>query len=662
MIPTPKNLIDTIKNPMYRIKFYANCVNYLQNLNINLKINIIDNNAYFLEPLRVHLTKNNNIKLFTYLSDTLPTQTSTFCYRELNLSSKAYTPLFTQLHAITQKSIKSLADDIQIPSVTPTYYIISETELSGLFPVEYNYSTINLLLGIKSLEILEYQNISRLSEFLTSTKPDIVKGLKPFLDFHTYYHTKLDFNERERMLIFSGCVLTVMGTIYTDDVDMIYIALGDTFQNINNFKNKIELNKDYDCHLMFKDKIEKTHKMKVREYLFSWFTRGWPNLGNAENMFDVVSNPNHHFHFMGMKFISLELTVARVIKRASASSYIDLMMLERFNSYTKTRMCFPNVSIQEGRISVFNDKLINIKLLKIKKFLKEWYNIEVTYDELKNKIYKCRDKPFEIYDTKPIRNYYTNEILKYHTQVMNYYIEKFFDKEAILDIGAGPLRQVEIYEQMGFKKLVALEPSKESIKTGYERFKEKCNKLKLVFVEGIGDTEWENDSNYFPILSNKPYKSILFKFTIHYMVKNFEKLFSNLKNVVDDDCTIIVSCLDGDILKEKFKTNGKYEIQQGDEPIYGAYDFPEEGVVSTDYQQIMIYFKGVYGVENGSIEYIVSIDYLISLFKKIGFYAVLNKNFMQITVPELYEGRKKYNNAQTKVSELHHILIFKNKK
>lgn len=682
MLPSVSDLLNTLNRSIYRTSFYSKCVDYLKRIsNKNSPIYEIENVNYVLEPMRLYFI-NSNVPLYLYLSNNLPQMANEskfkYAYRKLALTVKSQDALFRQINAIKLGTLKGLCSDeddtdsnteeITRLSFNGTnsvkYLLISLDQVPSdniknlYFKVPSNYATLSLLLGIKSLDILEYQNLDRFCGYINSDNKTILKELKPLFDFYDF-HKDLTTIEKERILVFSGCVLTVLGTVYTNDVDLMYIAVGEKHDGIEEFKRKIKTNKDYDAHLIFKDHIEKTAPNKVRSYLFDWFTRGWPQLDNANTIFDVVADPEHHFHFMGIKFISLELTVKRIQKRAYSSSYVDLIMLEKFNNYTKTKICFPNLSIREGIISIYDDKLIDTKLKSIQGYLKEWHDVDMSYDELKSKIFMCRDKPFDIYASRPLRYRYTNDIIIYHTNVMNYYVDNYFDKEKLLDIGAGPLRQAEYYEEIGIKHLVAIEPSKESIKTGLERYETKTKKrMKLDFIEGIGDEIWSGNPVYQPVMDNAPYKSILFKFTIHYMIKNLDILLDNLVSTVTPDATIIISCIDGTKLMERMKNKKKYEIYLGDDPLYGVYDFPSKDDTE-NYKQIMIYFKGVYGVESGSIEYIVDINYLIDKFKQIGFDIILSKNFMDIDVPELNKLRSNYNDAQKRVSQLHHLLIFK---
>ena len=150
---------------------------------------------------------------------------------------------------------------------------------------------------------------------------------------------------------------------------------------------------------------------------------------------------------------------------------------------------------------------------------------------------------------------------------------------------------------------------------------------------------------------------ILFKFTIHYMLLNFEILLKNIINVDNKNTIIIISFIDGDIIEKKLKeNNGRYEIILGDEPLYGIYDMNER---KNNLHKVTVYFKGVYGVDNGSVEYLVNSKWLINKFYNIGYKVIENKNFLNIDKSNLVDLRNKLNNDQKKVSEIHKILVLK---
>ena len=78
-----------------------------------------------------------------------------------------------------------------------------------------------------------------------------------------------------------------------------------------------------------------------------------------------------------------------------------------------------------------------------------------------------------------------------------------------------------------------------------------------------------------------------------------------------------------------------------------------------EFRQIMVYFKGVYGVEIGSIEYAVDVDKLIKDFESIGYKAIFNKSFDEIDEPHLRKMRNNFKEAQLEISKMQHMIILK---
>ena len=369
-----------------------------------------------------------------------------------------------------------------------------------------------------------------------------------------------------------------------------------------------------------------------------------------------MADPEYHFYFMGIKMIGTKMIIERLLSRASPSAFVDLIMLNKINNY-ESKPCFPNLTIRQGKITVYDNKTIEKKLRTICNYFHHWHDMKMCSNQLKKKIPRCDTLPHYIYKKEPERNKYTSLITSYHDKVMKYYIRKYFSRTKLLDIGAGPLRNLKFYEIIGIRNLIAIEPSKDSVQRGLEKYKNINPNMKVDLIEGYGDENWlKNNKVYDVVIKNKPYKSILLKFSIHYMIKKLDTLLNNIKNVESDNTIIIVSCLDGNLINKKLnKYNGKYEIFIEDEPLYGIYKMDPDN----EYKKIMVYFKGVYGVEKGSVEYLVDINNLIEKFSLIGYRAIENKSLLNVNVPYLNKMKNKLNRRQKLVSELHKIIIFK---
>lgn len=663
-------LIKSIKSrdESLQTKFYKKCVKKLESYKIESgnMINKIPDDRYILESIRIFLLQSEH---FIYIIDRTILQMAkdnkSVSYREYDdpkLSEKAINNLLHQIYAMEENNIKYMCREtpykIEHPCLVLSKENIYEKNDKCICILDENkYSVINLMLGVESLDLLEHQNLERFCSYIVSEKSDIKKSTNMFGKFYKFYN-KLDLQTKERLILFSGSILHSLGTTYTSDIDIIYYGEGESKDKIAELVNTFRNINYCDYYVIYGKKI--LARKPSGEYQYKWLLEKWPGLVGKDNIVELMADPKYRFHFLGIKMVGVKMIIERLLSRASPSAFVDLIMLKKINKY-KSSPCFPNLSLRQGKITVYNHKQKNKALKTVKKYFKEWHGVSTSVNSLKREIIECNEKPHNIYSKEKEKFQYSTEITRYHNMFSKSYIDKYFKKTNLLDVGAGPLRQVYFYKKIGINKLVAIEPSDYSIKEGLESIKKRNIVLDVNVINGYGDESWEDNDKYSDVIKNKPYKSILFKFTIHYMLKNIDTVIQNIKSVDKDNTVIMITCLDGNKIEEKLKeNNGRYEIIIGDEPLYGIYDMEN---VENGLKQIMIYFRGVYGVESGSIEYIVDIDWLISKFESIGYGVLENKSFLETSQPHLIKIRDKLNETQKKVSELHKILIFsKNQK
>jgi hypothetical protein len=662
-------------------QFYKECIDKLKRCD-PIIYNKIPEDKYILESIRVHLIYNNHD---IYICDSSLINSvfdkKNITYREFDkINKKSVDNMLHQIDAIEFKSMKGICNNYQFDINTPCLIIIENNNIGNnnskiikdnsnkLIKITNKLEIVNLMLGIESIKILGHQDLKRFCNFIdlaTELSSDINKSVTMFNRFYEFYNT-LETKFKERMILVSGSVLHSIGTTYTSDVDIIYYGENQSKDEIQELETKLKnynkIQNDCDYYIIFNKSI--ISREKVGGYFYDWIYEKWPSLVGKDNMVEVMADPEHHFHFMGMKFMSVQLIIERLLLRAAPAAFVDLVMLKKINNYDSDP-CFPNLSLRKGHMTIYTDKEIDKKLYTVKNYFKAWHNIDTNINDLKKDIKKCNELPHYIYSKKPDRNQYSSEIIRYHNMSAKHYINKYFKTDKLLDIGAGPLRNIEYYQRIGIKKLVAIEPSSMSIKEGKQYHKDKHLRISLDFIEGFGDELWEGNTTYKDVVRQKPYDSILFKFTIHYMIKNIDIVLKNISNVDKIGTTIIITCLDGNKINEKLNKHnansvGRYEIIFGDEPLYGVYSFNNNNNTNNNsLKQIMVYFKGVYGVESGSIEYVVDTSLLINKFNSIGYTVLENTNFLDINDPELIRIKNKLNNAQKLVSELHKIIVLK---
>lgn len=665
-----KKLIDS--------KFYEKCIEEIKKIDKNgiIEINNIDNNKYLLESLRLYLIEFfDEYDYLLYNGD----YKGEDIIRKIELNRNGTRNFLNQIKAIEYNDIKKLCEPMEYKNTDKERTNMREQEndknilniviennsnnkkknenKSLLYKIN-KIESLNLLLGYNTLQVIEKQDMDRLCSYIFSEKKEVKRTITMIKDFIDYYK-RVNENIKKRTIIFSGAILTSLGTTYTEDIDLIYYGENQN-ENVIEEVKKIYNKKYIDYSIINNKRVIKANGYS-RSYLYEWLTKEWPQLLNIESIKEVITNPEHHYYFMGMKLISVELTIERLMKRSSPSSFVDLIMLEKVNNY-KSQPCFPNLVLRQGKITIYDDNMINKKLQTVKKYFKHWHNIDYSLTNLKNKIKRCTEDPHNIYKNKVTsQNPYSKNIKLYNKLITKYLVKKFQNNSnKILDIGSGKMQFLVFYKNLGINNIYGIEPSQYSIEGMYKIIEDRnvnMNNIKLNVVEGKGDKSWTN-SKYESIVNNKPYKLIIFNFSIHYMLENIQTLINNIDCIDNENTIIIITFIDGDKIAKIFENNDRYEIFIQDEPYYGIYKFNYNA--NQNLNKIMVYFKGIYGVESGSIEYLTQREYLERHFKKIGYKIILDKNFTEFKdkYKNLYNN---FNDSMKQIIDLQRTLVFKKK-
>ena len=642
------NIVDIYQsvekqNMLFPTQFYQDCLRKLNRMEGT--ITAISEDKHILEAVRLHATHHNYYHLYIGHND--PPNSTT--WRTLSVTPKGRDNIFRQLFAIEKRNLSSLCSS-GYPEMETLIVILSSKELRDGSLIEISKEafadSLKLLLGIESIKVAEHQDLIRFCRFMRSSKKEESESTRMF---EIFLKTWWNFDEmvKTKSIIFSGAILHSLGTTYTQDMDIIYYGEEDDDETISQVVSKYQSTKKADYAIIHKGIVKKEIEMS---YMYDWYTQKWPQIIGVNHIKEVLADPEHHFHFMGLKLVSVEMTIAKLMKRAMASAFVDLIMLKRVNGY-KIDPCFPNLSLRQGKIVIYNDREIKDTLRKVSQYFRWWHGIE----ELKNEIKRCDELPHKIYAKKPDRNPHTSQLMFYHNQVMKYYMGQYLRNTKLLDVGAGPLRNIRYYDSIGIRRLVGIEPSAESIREGLERKKEVNALINVTMIEGYGDTSWKDNPTYKVVMGEKPYDAILFKFTIHYMIREIDQVVKNIEQVDKEGTVLMISCLDGNMISSKLaKHRGRYEVFVGDEPLYGIYDFDYHD----GHRRILVYFKGVYGVEQGSIEYLIDVNKVIHKFQGIGYKLIENRRMVD-TEGKLKGLRHKLNKQQYKIAELHRLLIMR---
>ena len=659
-----KSLDDYIEKNPY-LEFYKESKKQISEMASPLK-EIPTDNPYILEAVRIELLAN---KYNIYLSNKLH-KPSDDTYRLLKLDKISKDNLLFQLELFNKHNdILAIDNSIKIPDIDfdqndmlyDVYIIFTKDKIeddNNYIELKNSYEILGYVCGIESINILKYQKMDRIINFINGKNKD---ASDIYILLNKYLHISQTNKpyQRDRMLVMSGAIFQIIGLTYTRDVDVLIITnknrkyVDDTVDRFNEYKL------DIDLHIRDENNnwIENNHK--IVKYQSQWLTTTLPNLGGASDIFDVVSNPKYHMIIMGIKFFNLDLTIKKILSRSNASSLTDLIMLEKINGYKIENLCVPNMTIRQGRLVVFTRSYIK-KLIKTIKFkLRDYYKYNMEIEELQTYIKRCTSENFDIYKGKTIYDPDTSLIKRYHADVKLLIFQKYGKGlKTLLDIGSGQMTDMKMWKEMEIDHVIGIEPSIHSINNAYERM-ERYNIKNIEIINGTGDADWKQSDIYKQIFDYK-YDIITLQYTIHYMIHNLDQLITNLLNVMKDGCIIFINCMDGNKISKEIQNGKHIEVRNDTEPIFtiSRYDDGSDQNQQENNKSsvpILVYFKGAHGVASGSVEFIVDIDNLISEFEKHNITLIDRKPFL------FYKSKnsRKMSDIQKRVSSYYVSLVFK---
>lgn len=289
-------------------------------------------------------------------------------------------------------------------------------------------------------------------------------------------------------------------------------------------------------------------------------------------------------------------------------------------------VCVPNMEIINDELMIYNETNIEKLISKIHDDISDKYHIKISVKHLQKMITKCHEHGFEIYKGQPERDTDTDIVKKFHLDVKKSLYKKYCHNiNFLFDSGCGRLTDLFYWNDSGIRNVYCVEPSVDSIESGKKRYEKvkRTIKTNILVINGFGDIDWETDVKYRSI-SDKKYDVITFHFTIHYMIDNIDMIMKNLKLISKNGTKIIITCMDGNLIKEHLKSSSNSQIvvkNKNGKIIFAIGEYSDNS--------ILVYLKGGYGMEYGSIEKIVDIDKLQKTFSKNNFKLIERKPFLQ---------------------------------
>jgi hypothetical protein len=621
MIIKSENIIKSINkfNSYYLVKMFNKIIKYFETYEIK---NIINENEYELIGIIIYLFLNNTKYKLGIQVNSIPSKNT--IYRKLSMNNIIFQNF---IHSLLSNNFTINNNLIKENKENNIYICISTKKSKNdnyfAIPNEINLCTLTQLFGIENINILNHINIKRYNQ-LKKTK----EGENSEHQMNNYKKIFSNNNEYEKYtsVVLSSMVLYIIGSTTAQDVDpMIYNVMDN--EEINKMGYKMGIN-NIDYILLNKDNIWYWEKTKSFAYWMTYaISEEWVQSVGASNIEEIFFSNKHHFYLNGIKFISLELQINRLINRNSAFAYIDLYVLKKFN-YPNMKLNFEISKLQKrsGKIK-FIDKTAYLEIIqKIKKYLKIWHNINVTIEELK-KIFTYNEiNPYNKYLKKVNRVNLFNNLRKYHQYIKDYYLEAYCKNcNTLLDVGSAHLKSLKFWKKYNIKHIIALEPSKELYNSGLKIIdKNKFAQEKITYIRAPGEKNWisgeaglNNKSKKLLInLKNTKADCITFEFSLHYMIYNMDILMKNITNISKKNTFIIIHCLNGDTLEKRLLKSDKISVyKNNDEVFYIEKKYKESNIN----KKVNIYFKGAQGLNNIVSEYIINPTILIEIFINNGF-------------------------------------------
>jgi predicted RNA methylase len=240
-----------------------------------------------------------------------------------------------------------------------------------------------------------------------------------------------------------------------------------------------------------------------------------------------------------------------------------------------------------------------------------------------------------------------NKLKLHNNQVKQWYLRNFCPSgKTLLDIGVGRLNDMKVWKSLDFEQFIGIEPSSDSLAIANT----KLQGDNVSLHQGSAQDDWG------PFLKRRKASHILFNWTFHYgntTENDLNKVLENIKKYSAAHSRICMLSMDGDQIFNNLKdtnsfTYGYFSVTKG------SYTDSEPKLFGQD---VIIKFKGVYGLEEGIKEFIVSLDKLVQAMDSIGFRLLYKFNFLDIWD----SARATLSPDGQKISGLYNGLIFETK-
>ena len=646
------------KNKSFKTKFYDKTIKILETIGSDHnKLSVIfnesdygDNVAYILEAYKQFLIANQNDLECCLISDLSQNNKNdidnAIFIRPINLSNKALINLFKQILVLENNSnnpIEAFMEDPkQHSKFTPYidgkfFFVIKHKNIQTNITNINEYTITNeitylLFLGIETFDFLEHQNVEHMLTFIKSSSLHHKKSTQHFSDILSLSKL-IDSDTRDRIILFSGITLQILGANYTKDVDIIYYS--------------------YDADKNAIDKIKHFSVKHQNTFDFKIYNNNSNNTDNIEHTLEIMVDPTQYFYFLGMKFMSVSQFMQRCYMRSVSGSYVDLIMLNKINNY-QIDLCLPTIVSNYGLQIVYDYDKRNELINEIVEKLHRWFNINVSKNEIHSLIHSCTDPNHDSMIIDQGIDPTTYYVMKYLVFACKELLYKYVTGDNVLEVDRYKTRNLLLYPKLDVKNLTILEDSK------YMR--NHIEKVMIKYKDDLGDMQVnivDGSLTNLPIDLNR-FDTIIVRHDLEKEKNDIDSKIISLVNLSHKNTIVIVIMMDGEKINDMI-ADSDYIMKVKSHIKFAIWKLKmQNDQLSRDDQKIAVFMERIFEYDKGFVQDIVYVDDVVNKFNKNGFDLINKLNFTDVTGTDVFMTIKKEMLHNHKIIlDLFCALIFK---
>jgi hypothetical protein len=355
-------------------------------------------------------------------------------------------------------------------------------------------------------------------------------------------------------------------------------------------------------------------------------------------MGELITNPDKHYHFLGIKILFIKYYLRQLYQRGAPSSFVDLIMLDKINNI-HIKPCFPIITPYGDTMIVYTKKILKKNMRTVQNYFKQWHHINYSINDLKNMIKPCKNYPNDPPFYKSFRLNPLTQIIEYILyniimKLMNKYFVPDNDNTYGSDLGKDSNLLViddakEVPKYYPSKKsnmnVVVILPQQSTTATIFMNIANKYLAKKKHDVQSFimvqGDIRCLNEFNKFPEVRNK-FKYVMFKYNMCFMMEHIDNVLDNLASRCTMDVKIMILYVDGHCVEKLIGSSSRIEIADDDnKTVFGLYRYDDQNIASDNknkqsikHKQIVIYIKDTLRYGYGIVERLTKTKDILDAF------------------------------------------------